>query len=149
MRVLISTVSLAALLLAQFLPALHAHLHVVDLSEVSVRPHFHLHGHDDDHDHHLTSHDVIDEHHDLVPDRNGASFQREHDDDAVFVDVLPGLPATGADCSIKSASGGFGIVVDCGAVTSIELPPPEAVAEPPPAILNALPIFLRTHSLRI
>ena len=129
-------------------PFCHAHESGEEPVGHESRPHVHVHSHEHAHGHYV-SHD----HHDDQAADSGESHLGEsapqHDDDAVYLVDSLAAPASVRACSIADeVCATLANLVD--QLWSIDLPPPIAVAAPPPdPRIFGPPLFLRQLSLRI
>ena len=134
-------------LLAQGMPLHHGHSEGGQPVDHDARPHFHFHGHDGHHHEAAHYHDVEER---PAPSPDGWQPGHKHDDTAVYVQVTPAVPSDAKGLSADTLSLSAVNCVSSGHFSAVHLPPPEAVAEPPPGAFPAgLPIYLRTLSLRI
>lgn len=142
------TVTFAAAQVVQGALVNHVHADEQRGADHTTVPHFHWH--EDHADHHDAA--------DLgevgaaaaASDSVASAVRHEHDDDAIDVEAVIAASPEGEGARRDAADAttlNFRIVT---AFAAIALPPPEAVAEPPPDFAsNACPLYLRTLSLRI
>ncbi len=138
-----------ALLATRVAPFCHAHESGEEPVGHDSRPHVHVHSHEHAHGHHAP-HDHQDEQWaaDSGKSHPGESAS-QHDDDAIYLVESLATPATVRACSeADDVSAILANLVD--QLSSIVLPPPIAVAAPPPdPRIFGPPLFLRQLSLRI
>jgi hypothetical protein len=154
---------IVAILAMRVVPFVHAH----EVGELPVdhdaRPHWHLHGHEHEHGHdrdhghghhgHHGPDHVHEQQHEQAVDAGSCRLtgadHADHDDDAVYVELVSSAPATAeGPAAVVVAPEDIALVAPLPA--SVALSPPVAVAEPPPRIrLDGVPLYLRNHSLRI
>lgn len=148
-KLLINLLLTLALLTTRVVPLCHAHESGAKSVDHDVRRHVHVHSHDHVHGFH-EQHDHHDEQLAADPgESHPGESATQHDDDAIYLEDALATPASvrvwnDADEVIA----GLANLVD--RLSSIDLPPPLAVAAPPPdPRIFGPPIFLRQLSLRI
>lgn len=137
-----------ALLATRVVPLEHAHVSGSEPSDHGSRRHVHTHGHDHGHTHEALHADE-ERHDDVEQDVNHGHVSTPHDEDALYLDDVLATRATErGDASLVMLD--LHVMAWAVSFPLIGLPPPKAVAEPPPDSLPvSLPLYLRNLSLRI
>lgn len=151
LKVATSIILLALFAATRIAPFGHAHTSSAVPEDHDVRPHVHLHSHGHEHDH---AGDSTHQHHDASVDRSDERGIRggelPHDHDAVYIGDAVAVPIDSRTSTLDWIESQCAMLLETADVRSVELSPPEAVAEPPPDPLVFGPtLFLRLLSLRI
>lgn len=139
----------AALLATRVAPFCHAHESGEEPVGHDSRPHLHVHSHEHPHGHHAPH----DHHNKKLAADSGKSRPGEsasqHDDDAIYlIESLAAPASVRASNDVDEVTTTLANLAD--QLWSIDLPPPIAVAAPPPdPRIFGPPLFLRQLSLRI